>query len=487
MESLYWHDYETWGATPSVDRPSQFAGVRTDLDLNIVSDPTVLYCKSPPDVLPHPEACLVTGLLPQEVDKKGVNECEFIRRIHAEMSQANTCTVGYNSLRFDDEVTRYTLYRNFFDPYEREWRNGNSRWDIIDMVRLVYALRPGGIEWPVVDGKPRFKLELLTQANGISHGAAHDAYSDVEATINLARLIKDKKPALYDYAFSSRHKSKAASFIDIKSRKPLLHVSSKFSSDRGCLGIVAPIAMHPTNKNAVIVIELSQSVEALMDLSIEEIHRRVFTSASALAEEGNERLPVKLIHLNKCPILATPKLLDEQSASRLGIDKSSCEKHWQSLLSMDVAKKVQGIFTLNEFAERKDPEQALYSGFISNHDKSVGQSLRQCESSDFGNVEFAFEDSRLKAMLIRYKARNFPESLNSVERKEWLEFVENRLQFGDENILSCAQVSARIKTLLKDYSDDQNNLSLLRSLQEYIDEKSAEFGINPFEGSAVLS
>ena len=167
--TLYWHDYETFGADPARDRPAQFAGQRTDLDLNPVGEPLVVYCKPASDMLPQPEACLVTGITPQLAFQQGIIEAEFIAQIHKELAKPNTCTVGYNNLRFDDEFTRYTLYRNFYDPYAREYRNNNSRWDIIDMARMCYALRPAGIEWPKdEEGVPSFKLENLTQANGLN-------------------------------------------------------------------------------------------------------------------------------------------------------------------------------------------------------------------------------------------------------------------------------------------------------------------------------
>ena len=197
MNTLYWHDYETFGADPARDRPVQFAGIRTDQDLKPIGKPLVVYCRPAPDFLPHPQACLITGITPQQALERGLCEAEFIQRIHAELSRSYTCGVGYNSIRFDDEITRYTLYRNFYDAYGREWQHGNSRWDLIDVVRMCYALRPEGINWPLRDtGAPSFKLEDLTVANGIGHQHAHDALADVEATIALARLIKQPPAAL---------------------------------------------------------------------------------------------------------------------------------------------------------------------------------------------------------------------------------------------------------------------------------------------------
>ncbi|MGH8474260.1 MAG: exonuclease domain-containing protein, partial [Methylococcales bacterium] len=127
--TLYWHDYETFGTDPAWDRPAQFAGLRTGEDLEIIAEPLVLYCKPADDMLPNPEACLITGITPQLASRKGLPEADFIAAIHEQLAQPATCGAGYNSLRFDDEVTRNCLYRNFYDPYAREWQHGNSRWD----------------------------------------------------------------------------------------------------------------------------------------------------------------------------------------------------------------------------------------------------------------------------------------------------------------------------------------------------------------------
>lgn len=473
--SFYWHDYETWGTDPSVDRPSQFAGVRTDENLNIIGEPLVIYCKPVADILPHPEACLVTGITPQHAAHHGVHENAFIARIHAELSQAQTCGVGYNSIRFDDEVTRYSLYRNYFDPYEREWRNGNSRWDIIDMVRLCYALRPQGIEWPIVEGKPSFKLENLTAANGIGHTAAHDAYSDVEATIALAQLIKSKQPDLYNYVFQNRGKREAAKLIDVKNRKPLLHISSKFSSEHGCAGLIVPLAWHPTNKNAVIVYNLEVDPSPMRDLSAEQIRERVFTAQADLPE-GQQRLPIKLVHLNKCPILAIPKLLDQQSAERLQIDKEKCEQHWHTLLTMEVEAKLEAMYRLENFESDGDPERMLYDGFLGDRDKRVMNDLRKADAEALAQQTFTFEDRRLNAMLLRYKARNFPQSLSPQERPEWQEFVRERLLHGGRNRLSLQALKQRLIELGQDYAGDSKGMEILHQLQLYADALAAEYG-----------
>ncbi len=477
MTTLYWHDYETWGADPSIDRPSQFAGVRTDEALNIVGEPLVAYCRPPQDVLPHPEACLITGITPQKAIAEGLPENEFIAAIYRELSQPGTCGVGYNSLRFDDEVTRHTLYRNFYDPYEREWRNGNSRWDIIDMVRLTYALRPAGIEWPMVDGKPSFKLENLTAANGISHVGAHDAYADVEATIQLARLIRTAQPALYDYVYRNKSKQQLMTLIDFVHRKPLLHISSMFPSAQGCTALVAPLAMHPTNKNAVIVYDLGHSPEALIRADDETLQRLVFSRKDELAEDEC-RIPIKLVHLNKCPVLVTPKLLTDDAARRLTIDKAACERHWQQLLEVDLTAKLHALYSQRSFPERLDPERKLYDGFIGDADKQVMTAVRQADSQALAQQTFVFKDKRLPEILFRYRARNFPSSLTAKEQGYWQEFCRERLMRGDEGCLSLAAMNQRIDELLQE-GLDADGQKVLQQLRRYGANLMSDLNVRP--------
>lgn len=474
MKTLYWHDYETWGVDPSIDRPSQFAGVRTDEELNIIGDPLVLYCRPPADVLPHPQACLVTGIAPQKALNEGVSEAEFIAKVHKELAHPGTCGVGYNSIRFDDEVTRYTLYRNFYDPYEREWAAGNSRWDIIDMVRLCYALRPEGIEWPIVDGCPSFRLELLSEANGICHRAAHDAYSDVEATIALARLVRTKQPALYQYVYEHKHKNQAATLIDLVNRRPLLHVSSKFAAINGCASLVVPLAMHPVNKNAVIAYDLAENPRDLIALNAEQVGERVFTAQQDLPE-GARRIPLKLIQLNKCPVLATPKLLNDSAARRLKIDKAACERHWQMLLNVDVKAKVQQVMSANEFAPRRDPERQLYDGFVSKADKEVMTQVRTADERALAAHNFVFRDKRLQEMLWRYKARNFPGALNSVEKAQWQEFCRSRLQNGDEGVLSVMRLQEMIGQIDEQHVLPKDKKIVLQQLYRYASELAKHY------------
>ncbi|WDE09580.1 exodeoxyribonuclease I [Thalassomonas haliotis] len=469
--SILWHDYETWGVSPKYDKPSQFAGIRTDLDLNIISEPEVFYCQPPQDYLPQPEACLVTGITPQKAQREGLTEAEFASRIHALFSQPNTCVAGYNNIRFDDEVTRYMFYRNFYDPYAREWQHGNSRWDIIDMVRACYALRPEGINWPTNDeGKVSFRLELLTKANGISHEAAHDAMSDVYATIAMAKLIKEKQPKLYDFIFNLKNKRQVAELIDVYNMTPIVHTSSRISSEHGCTSWFAPVSYHPTNKNAVIAVDLAQDPEPLLNLSSEDIKARLYTKRQDLAE-GELPIPVKLIHINKCPVVSPAKTLLPENAARLKIPREQCLANLAKLKGHDVLRdKLSDVFMPDfEGEETPDAEHALYGGeFFSASDKAQMEVLHAMEVEQLAGHDFQFQDPRLPTLLFRYRARNFPLTLTSEELQKWQQYSSNKLQYGGQGILSLDEFMMKLENLAMEHENNPEKMAVLKALYQYV-------------------
>lgn len=436
--SLFWYDYETTGIDPRRDRPLQVAGIRTDEQLNEIEAPLNLYCQPSDDILPHPAACMITGIGPERLASEGLGEAEFMTRMHAELARPGTCGVGYNSLRFDDEVTRYSLYRNFFDPYAREWQGGNSRWDLIDMVRTAYALRPEGIEWPQGEKGVSLKLEQLTAANGIEHGQAHDALSDVRATIALARLVRERQPKLYDYLYGLRGKQRVLD--QVRLLQPMVHVSGRFAGARHYLGIVLPLAWHPRNRNALIVCDLHLDTTPLLDEEGETLRRRLYTRREQLAE-GELPVPLKLIHINRCPVVAPLSVLRPEDCQRLQLDKADYQARAQRLIDSqpEWQDKLPQVYEEESFAAVSDPEQQLYDGFIGDRDRRLCEQVRTCDPQQLGAQGWPFDDHRLPELLFRYRARNFPATLNGEEQKRWEDFCRQRLthaEWGAPNTLA---------------------------------------------------
>jgi exodeoxyribonuclease-1 len=477
QSTFFWHDYETFGADPARDRPVQFAGVRTDAELRPLGEPLVVYCRPANDFLPQPRACLITGITPQLALQKGFPECQFISRIHAEMAQPGTCTVGYNSLRFDDEVTRHTLYRNFFDPYAREWQNGNSRWDIIDMLRTARALRPEGIEWPLRDdGLPSFRLEELTAANGIGHAGAHDALADVRATIAIAGLVRDRQPKLYDYLLAHRDKRSVLALLDIENMKPVLHVSGMFGAQRHSIALIVPLAVHPVNRNEVICYDLDAEPGALLELSADTLRERLYTRSEDLAEDC-QRPGLKSVHINRCPVVLPAAMATPAIAARLGIEGERCRRHLAMLREYRQAdaqgfhRKIAEIYQQRERPAVIDPDLALYSGgFFSDQDKRSMDAIRAASPEELADHSWVFADQRLPEMLFRYRARNFPDSLSRAEHAQWEEYRFQRLTDPDAGASICMDAfHAEIEALQADSSLSPAARRILEQLLEYSD------------------
>lgn len=467
--TLYWHDYETFGIDPKRDRPVQFAGIRTDEELNIIGEPLLIYCRPANDFLPDPQACLVTGIAPQLALQEGLCEAEFIAKIYTEFAQPGTCTVGYNNIRFDDEFTRYTLYRNFYDPYAREWQNGNSRWDIIDLLRLTKALRPEGIKWPKRDdGHTSFRLEALSQANNIIHESAHDALSDVLATIEVARLIKNRQPRLYQYIYEQRFKYKVQDLINLQKQTPLVHISGMYPAEKGHMGIVVPIAMDANNKNAVIVYELHTDPQPLINMSIEQIRYLTFTRADDLLE-GEQRLPLKTIHLNKCPVIVPLKTLTSENIKQWKINLEQCAQHLKQLkIDQSLSERIQEAFKTTYSTASDDPDQNLYSGgFFSSNDKEKMNVIRQTKETQLGDLTLNFEDERLEEMLFRYRCRNYPDTLFMHEIERWNNFRIQRMTSADGD--ASTKLNEYHQELLQLRADDlpEEAIEILDQLEAY--------------------
>ncbi|WP_337261707.1 MULTISPECIES: exodeoxyribonuclease I [unclassified Serratia (in: enterobacteria)] len=462
--TFYIHDYETFGKSPSMDRPAQFAGVRTDMDFNIIEEPLVVYCAPADDYLPDPEAVMITGITPQHALAKGVNEAEFARQIHEAFSVPGTCILGYNNIRFDDEVSRNIFYRSFYDPYAYSWQNGNSRWDLLDVMRACYALRPGGINWPEnEDGFPSFRLEHLTRANGIEHENAHDAMADVYATIAMAKLVKQAQPRLFDYLLQHRNKHKLNALIDIAEMTPLVHVSGMFGAARGNTSWVAPLAWHPENKNAVIMCDLAGDITPLLELCADELRERLYTRRDRLAA-AQTPVPIKLVHINKCPVLAPAKTLLPENADRLGIDRQACLQNLQVLRQHpEVREKVVTLFAEAEpFTPLDDVDAKLYDGFFSDADRAAMKIIQQTNPQNLPALDLTFNDGRVKELLFRYRARNYPKTLDDAEQRRWLQHRQSVL-----NAERVQNYLLQLEALYNLHEGDQEKMALLKALFDY--------------------
>jgi exodeoxyribonuclease-1 len=464
--TFLWHDYETFGAQVRRDRPAQFAAIRTDAELNEIGEPIMLYCRPAPDFLPDPQSCLITGITPQHCLQHGVPEHQFAATIERAFSEPGTIGVGYNTIRFDDEITRFMFWRNLIDPYAREWQNNCGRWDLLDVVRTAYALRPEGVVWPVKEnGSPSFKLEHLSKANGLAHEAAHDALSDVRATIGLARLIRDAQPRLFDFCLALHKKDRVSAEIGWPVARPFLHISGMFPAERGCIALMWPLGVHPTNKNELIAWDLAHDPRELWPLDAAAIRTRLFSKRDDLPE-GTTRLPVKSIHLNKSPmVIGNPKTLSPEMAQRWQFDLELAMRHAaHAAAAPDMSAVWQQVFQ-REPAAAPDVDEDLYGGFVGNSDRRQLATLRTLTPQQLAQAHPAFDDGRLEEIVFRYRARNFPDTLSDIERERWEEHRAARLFDGAGDCRNVDMLFAEIDVLSE--QADERDEEILGALYDY--------------------
>lgn len=468
--TFLWHDYETFGAQARRDRPAQFAAIRTDAELNEIGEPVMLYCQPANDFLPDPQACLITGITPQLCLEKGVPEHQFAAAIERLLAEPGTIGVGYNTIRFDDEITRFMFWRNLIDPYAREWQNDCGRWDLLDVVRTAYALRPEGMVWPTKpEGGASFKLTDLTAANGLAHEGAHDALSDVRATIALARLVRRAQPKLFEFCFALHKKDRVMAELGLPTSaltaRPFWHVSGMFAPERGCLALMWPLAMHPHNKNELLAWDLAQDPRELAELNAEQMRLRLFTKTAELSP-GVKRLPVKSVHLNKSPmVMGNLKLVNEATAQRWGIDLSTQLQYAAVARDLPDMSAIWEQVYERESAARPDVDEDLYGGFVGNADRRRLNELRQSTPERLARARPAFDDARLGELLWRYRARNFPDTLSEQEQQAWQQHRAARLLQGEAGARTLPALFDELDQLAE--NADERGEAILGALYDY--------------------
>lgn len=453
MNSLLAYDYETTGLDPVRDRPVQFACLRLDMALNVIGRPATLYCQPSPDHLPDPLACLLTGITPQRCQEVGLPELQFVEAVHRELAAPGTIAFGYNSIAFDDEITRFMLWRNLMDPYAREWKDGCGRWDLLGLVRATYALRPETLEWPRDDGgEVSFALERISAANGLPHEPAHDAMSDVLATVALARRIRERQPQLFAHCFSMLDKNLALQEMDAASPSPFLYIGPGNAKTAG-IRIMMPLAAHPTNRNEVIAWDLAKDPRQLLDIDAETMRRRLFTEPEERPDDFDP-MPIRSIAANKSPVLfRNLAVLSRERAAELDIDVGAALANVPVMLgvmeTVDLARLLQVVFA-RDLTER-DPEEALYAGFVGNADRRLLDQLRSMDPATFATVAPGFLDPRLDTLFVRYKARHFPATLTQREEDKWEEHRFRKLiegAGGSRTVAMVREAAARCRQSL---------------------------------------
>lgn len=423
----------------------QFAGQRTDTNLQPIGEPVNILVKLNDDTLPNPEAVMVTGITPQSTQADGYSEAEFAALLMEEIFTPDTIVVGFNNIRFDDEFIRHLLWRNFYDPYEWAWKDGRSRWDLLDVVRMTRALRPEDINWPVVDGVATNRLELLSKENGLVHTKAHDALSDVEALIGVTQLIKEKQPQLYDFLLTLRDKNEIKKLVNLDSKQPFVYVSGRYDNEHNKATVAFPLTSAPNGN--VLVYDLRYDPVDFVKLTKKELEKKIYASWEERKAEGFVKLPVKVLQYNRAPAVAPWQVLEKNDGwTKIGLDYETIKKHAVTLSTEPgFAEILREIFENKpEYKKLTDPEAKLYDGFLNDRDKLRVEAVRNASQKELADFHPEFQDDRLPELLLHYKARNFIHALSGDEQVSWEKWRDEHLQKQLTAFMSSMQRLAKI-------------------------------------------
>lgn len=464
--TFYFYDLETSGIRPRESRIMQFAGQRTNAALEPIGEPDNILIKLTEDVLPEPDAILLTGITPQKTLQDGITEVEFLRYFHENIATPHTVFLGFNTIRFDDEFMRQLHYRNFYDPYEWQWTDGKSRWDLLDVVRMTRALRPDGVKWPVdKEGKAVNKLELLAKSNKLLHDKAHDAESDVLASIEVAKLIKQKQPKLFDYLFETRAKATVEKII---TSGPFVYTSGRYDSQHDKTTVVITLGKNPKQNGSYLVYDLRFNPEDYASLSDDEL----FEQYNAWGKDV-KKLPIKSIALNRCPAIAPLGVLDVPTQQRLSLSIDEVKDNLNKLKKTDLYDRLVRILEQKETKtdsrqeiEYDTVDAMLYSGFFNDSDRLKMAQVRRSKANQLVDLQLDFTDKRLEKLLLLYKGRQFPSVLNDQERITWDTYRQKLLLEGG-NASRLAQFSNRLHELSILHAADKNKRYILEELQLY--------------------
>lgn len=487
-------DTETTGVSSS-DQILQFGSIGTDANLVNNLGENNIFCKMRPDVIPHPMATLTHKISIKTLNEKGMSEIEFSRKVNEIMMEKSlTCNLGYNTLRFDDQKVRELFFRNLMDPYAREWKNLNSRSDIFSLVKMINVIKPDVINWFYDDnGKKSLRLEHLAKVNSIKQTNAHDALSDVEATIGLASLIKNKAPEVYDFFIKLRRKDFVSKYCSPMGN-PFLYIGKGAEYEYNYATVLLPLAINHKNKNSVFCYDLRYDTSLLYG-DYETVNKRLYSRRD---NPELERFPIMEVSINQSPVVCPLSKINDDVFDRIRLNRADVLGRAKSILNNEsgIDSVESDIEKINNFidmilknnsmdGDKDDYYSRVYNRFYSNNERSL------LDNMHVGNVDKWLNFASLTGSVDIYNLTlravgNFdkdilPDSLHGKckpkeEYRNWLitRWSDKSGNYGltvDDFFNECKKVR---DDMCLNSSDD----NLLRELEDYIFKMSSEYNIN---------
>lgn len=461
------YDLETSGLQPQWNVPLQAALIHTDAALQPLGELS-LRCRLPAHIVPSPGALLTTGISPEQLEQAPLSTTEMLSIIaKALTSWAPATVIGYNTLRFDEEVLRHAYFTHLLPPYATQL-NGHRRADLLTMVRAVAMLEPNAITVPLgATGKPSFKLGDVCRANGIalSEADAHDALADTKATLALFRRLREVAPTTVATMLSLADKGVPSRMLSSGEVLLLGGVSS--------LTPVVGVTPNPTVATSWAAVDLTIDPASYLGLAVDDI--------IALFSQRGAR-PIRTVKTNAQPILVEY----EQGCHALPTE------HREIALYHERAARIRAHagFRVNlaaalarRFANREPSphhEATLYSGgFISHDDASACLRWHASLWVDRPAIAAGLNDERLKAFANRLTLLEAPQSLSPMVWQKGQSWLRERLTTeNDVPWLTLPKALAEIAVLRQTLAlDDADRHAHLNAIERWLSERSQFFAL----------
>lgn len=464
-KSFLWYDYETFSRDKYNTRIASVAMMRTNLSFDVLEEPVVCFGKLGLDFLPSPRSCIIHGLSPQFVNTIGTTEDILISKVLEEFSKDGTIVVGYNSIQFDDEITRATLYRNLMDPHTGWAKN---RWDILKLVRATRDFKPETLVLEKTNsetGWTSFRLEDVAEQNGIEQIKAHDAINDVLATVGIAKQIKEKQPDLFEYYFNLRTPEQIAQFFSNESDNRIILFTDS-----------TPINGHKFNTRPLVPLHYEKRNGKLEKVVC-------FDLSNEVPETINEETRNCLIELNikKSPFIVRAKYSHDMEA-RSGLKWETCIERRKRVLDNPIFASLAGKKRKFEKTSN-DPDVNIYE-FPSFAAKETMKNIVALppEYRLKQHRPFHDGDEKFNEILFRHVARNYPDLLTDIDKQAWIRHCRSKITGIEDNTpttepLYIHDYFSTIEELEVENKDSSELLELLSQLRKYGEYVKKQLGL----------
>ena len=463
MKKIIFYDLETTGRSAYWDQIIQIAAICTDEHLNVI-DEMNLIGKLNSFSIPDPEALLVNKIPIDSIYKSNFSNYSLVSEISHKFSEWSPAIfIGYNSIKFDEEVIRNAFFKNLFDPYLTV-KNNNTRVDLLDITRIANFLYPEKIKSLLnKKGSAILKLESIAHTNGIKNFTAHDAMGDTYASLELAKLIKKQIPELWDKSILQSNKVQLEASI---ASKPFCYLESFFGKSKlFCLSFVG---FHPKYKWAL-CFDLFEDPKKVLEMNKSEIYTFL----------ENSPKKIRKIKLNKSPILLDIKIKKNLEEYNIVSYDTLLERHNFISNNQEFKEKILSCYEdiiTDESQLDIYAEESIYKKFISNSDSYL---MKEFQIADWKNkliIMKKFTDERLKYFA---ELLVFEEQPHLLERKNFLKIKEhfkNRIMSTNkEKWLTIFEAYKKIDDLRVKYDNNKENLFILENVNKYIENLEKKF------------